>query len=137
MPALEAQHAARPHCTQQPPQQSSARPAACRTCTAEPRQPDSARGLALTALTLLPGILGAERTLELLLAPLQGAAAGGAGDWRTMEACVYCVRAIHRCPARIGQPPLRVAMLLLAEGRHEMEKMRAAPHEGTLATLGH
>ena len=41
-------------------------------------------------------MLGAERTLELLLVPLQGAASADQGSWRTIEAGLYCVRAVHR-----------------------------------------
>ena len=42
-------------------------------------------------------MLGAEKTLELLLAPLQDATSAGEGNWRTIEAGLYCVRAVHRC----------------------------------------
>ena len=42
-------------------------------------------------------MLGAEKTLELLLAPLQEATSAGEGSWRTIEAGLYCVRAVHRC----------------------------------------
>ncbi|KAK9827594.1 hypothetical protein WJX81_001986 [Elliptochloris bilobata] len=52
-------------------------------------------------------VLGAEKTLELLLAPLQEAASAGSGGWRTIEAGLYCVRAIHRTA-----PPVDNALLL-------------------------
>lgn len=54
------------------------------------------------------GVLGAERTLELLLAPLQEAGragSGGDGSWRTIEAGLYCVRAVHRYWLSLGSLP--------------------------------
>lgn len=47
-------------------------------------------------------MLGGERTLQLLTEPLAAVgaqvASGGAFDWATAEAALYCVRATHRCP---------------------------------------
>lgn len=47
------------------------------------------------------GVLGGERTLQLLTEPLAAVSAqvaqGAAFDWRTAEAALYCVRAVHRC----------------------------------------
>ena len=40
--------------------------------------------------------------LRLLTRPLSAGAANGAGlDWRTAEAALYCVRAVHRWAARL------------------------------------
>lgn len=52
-------------------------------------------------------MLGAEKTLELLLAPLQDATGLGEGNWRTIEAGLYCVRAVHRY--RLAVLSLKVA----------------------------
>ncbi len=45
-------------------------------------------------------MLGSERTLQLLTEPLAAVSAqvasGGAFDWPTAEAALYCVRAVHR-----------------------------------------
>jgi transportin-3 len=47
-------------------------------------------------------VLGGERTLQLLTEPLAAVgaqvASGGAFDWATAEAALYCVRTTHRCP---------------------------------------
>ena len=44
------------------------------------------------------GVLGGERTLQLLTEPLAAMSNGSSAafDWRTAEAALYCVRAIHR-----------------------------------------
>ena len=61
-------------------------------------------------LTDAAAVLGGRRTLELLTAPLASAAAAVAGgaplDWRTAEAALYCVRAIHRAAPPPGDPLL-------------------------------
>jgi transportin-3 len=48
-------------------------------------------------------VLGGERTLQLLTEPLAAVSAqvasGGAFDWRTTEAALYCVRSVARCAA--------------------------------------
>ena len=60
---------------------------------------------ALVALVLMlsyqahdgPGVLGSEQTLQLLTEPLAGLDGRASFDWRTAEAALYCVRAVHRC----------------------------------------
>ncbi|BDA46876.1 Transportin-3 [Coccomyxa sp. Obi] len=51
------------------------------------------------ALLDAAGVLGGERTLQLLTEPLAAVSAqvasGGAFDWPTAEAALYCVRAVH------------------------------------------
>ncbi|KAL4452442.1 hypothetical protein ABPG75_008104 [Micractinium tetrahymenae] len=46
-------------------------------------------------------VLGGGRMLQLLVEPLlelsKQVTGGGAFDWRTAEAALYCVRAVHRC----------------------------------------
>ena len=46
-------------------------------------------------------VLGGGRMLQLLVEPLlelsKQVTAGGQMDWRTAEAALYCVRAVHRC----------------------------------------
>lgn len=64
------------------------------------------------------GVLGAEKTLELLLAPLQDATSAGEGNWRTIEAGLYCVRAVHRC--RLAAQCLNVCPSLRFRCRTEL-----------------
>lgn len=53
------------------------------------------------SVAAVAGVLGTERTLQLLTEPLAAVSAqvasGGAFDWPTAEAALYCVRAVHRC----------------------------------------
>lgn len=53
-------------------------------------------------------VLGGGRMLQLLVEPLlelsKQVTGGGAFDWRTAEAALYCVRAVHRCAPLPGDP---------------------------------
>ncbi|KAK9830032.1 hypothetical protein WJX72_009312 [[Myrmecia] bisecta] len=51
-------------------------------------------------------VLGADRTLRLLLEPLQSVSAGGQFDWRTAEAALYCIRAVHKSTPNAGDAML-------------------------------
>ncbi len=53
-------------------------------------------------------VLGGGRMLQLLVEPLlelsKQVTGGAAFDWRTAEAALYCIRAVHRCAPLPGDP---------------------------------